>query len=66
MVNEWIVEKNSFEIADIEQHGSKFLLGNGFMGYRGTMEEYNAEQLVAVNLAGFFDLAEGSNWRKSC
>jgi len=65
MVNEWIVEKNSFEIADIEQHGSKFLLGNGFMGYRGTMEEYSAEQLVAVNLAGFFDLADGSNWRES-
>ena len=29
------------------------------------MEEYSAEQLVAVNLAGFFDLAEGSNWRES-
>ena len=65
MLNEWIIEKNSFEVADIERHGSKFLLGNGFMGYRGTMEEYSAEQLVAVNLAGFFDLAEGSNWRES-
>ena len=64
-MNLWSVEKNSFDIPDIEQHGSKFLLGNGFMGYRGTMEEYGAEQLVAVNLAGFFDLAEGSNWRES-
>ena len=65
MVNEWIIEKNGFETSDIEKHGSKYLLGNGFMGYRGTMEEYSAEQLVAVNLAGFFDLAEGSNWRES-
>ncbi len=65
MLNEWIIEKNSFEMADIERHGSKLLLGNGFMGYRGTMEEYSAEQLVAVNLAGFFDLAKGSNWRES-
>ncbi len=65
MANEWIVEKNYFEVSDIEKHGSKFLLGNGFMGYRGTMEEYSAEQLVAVNLAGFFDLANGSNWRES-
>ena len=65
MVNNWLIEKNDFETADIEKHGSKFLLGNGFMGYRGTMEEYSAEQLVAVNLAGFFDLAEGSNWRES-
>ena len=62
---EWIIEKNHFENEDIEKHGSKFLLGNGFMGYRGTMEEYGADQLVAVNLAGFFDLAENSNWRES-
>lgn len=65
MVNQWILEQNGFEPADIEKNGSKFLLGNGFMGYRGTMEEYSAEELVAVNLAGFFDLAEGSNWRES-
>ena len=64
-MNLWSIEKNGFETSDIEKHGSKYLLGNGFMGYRGTMEEYSAEQLVAVNLAGFFDLAEGSNWRES-
>ena len=64
-MNLWGIEKNGFDITDIEKHGSKFLLGNGFMGYRGTMEEYSAEQLVAVNLAGFFDLAENSNWRES-
>ena len=62
---DWIIEKNQFDTEDIEKHGSKFLLGNGFMGYRGTMEEYGADQLVAVNLAGFFDLAENSNWRES-
>ena len=61
----WSIEKNGFDKPDIELHGSKYLLGNGFMGYRGTMEEYSAKQLVAVNLAGFFDLANGSNWRES-
>lgn len=65
MSSSWIVEQNGFEMPDIEMNGSKFLIGNGYMGYRGTMEEYDAEQLVAVNLAGFFDLAEGSNWRES-
>ncbi len=65
MTQEWTVEKTGFDTADIELHGSKYLLGNGFMGYRGTMEEYTAEQLVALNLAGFFDLARGSNWRES-
>lgn len=65
MDKNWCIEKNTFEKQDVERNGSKFLIGNGFMGYRGTMEEYTADQLVAVNLAGFFDLAEGSNWRES-
>ena len=64
-MSNWFIAKNNFEIEDIEKHGSKYLLGNGFMGYRGTMEEYSADELVAVNLAGFFDLAENSNWRES-
>ena len=65
MDKNWCIEKNGFEKQDIELNGSKFLIGNGFMGYRGTLEEYTADQLVAVNLAGFFDLANGSNWRES-
>lgn len=65
MANSWIIEKKDFDISDIEKHGSKYLIGNGFMGYRGTMEEYSAEELVAVNLAGLFDLADSSNWRES-
>ncbi len=65
MTNGWLIAKEGFEPADIELHGSKYLLGNGFMGYRGTMEEYGAKQLVAVNLAGFFDLAENTDWRES-
>lgn len=28
MVNAWLIEKNGFEAADIEMHGSKYLLGN--------------------------------------
>lgn len=64
MENEWIIEKNGFDISDVELHGSKYLIGNGFMGYRGTMEEYSAKELVAVNLAGLFD-KNGDSWRES-
>lgn len=60
----WIVEKNGFEKNDVELHGSKFLIGNGYMGYRGTMEEYGAEELVALNMAGLFD-KNGDMWRES-
>ena len=51
-------------MVDVELHGSKYLIGNGFMGYRGTMEEYSAKELVAVNLAGLFD-KNGDSWRES-
>ena len=35
MINQWILEQNGFKQTDIEKNGSKYLLGNGFMGYRG-------------------------------
>ena len=64
MDNNYVLEKNNFEPTDVELNGSKFLLGNGYMGYRGTMEEYSADELVAVNLAGLFD-KNGDRWRES-
>ena len=59
-----MIEKSGFDMADVELHGSKYLIGNGFMGYRGTMEEHWAKELVAVNLAGLFD-KNGDSWRES-
>ncbi len=64
MDKQWLVEKTGFETRDVELHGSKFLLGNGYMGYRGTLEEYGAKELAAVNLAGLFD-RNGDRWRES-
>lgn len=64
MNKEWIIEKTGFERTDVELHGSKFLIGNGYMGYRGTLEEYGAQELVALNMAGLFD-KNGDLWRES-
>lgn len=63
-MNLWGIEKRHFDNSDVELHGSKYLIGNGYMGYRGTMEEYTSNELVAVNLAGFFD-KNGDSWRES-
>ena len=60
----WKISKSNFEQSDVELHGSKYIIGNGFMGYRGTMEEYTDKQLVSVNLAGLFD-RNGNKWRES-
>ncbi len=35
--------------------GSKLLISNGYIGYRGTLDEYNSSDFVALNLNGLFD-----------
>ena len=59
----WIVKEEGFDKGKIEFFGSKFLIGNGYFGYRGTLEEYGREELVAFNLAGLFD-KNGDKWRE--
>jgi len=46
-----------------ELNGSKFLLGNGYVGYRGTLEEDGKDRQVAVTVAGLYDKA-GEGWRE--
>ena len=60
----WKIEETSFIRENVEQNGSRFLIGNGFMGYRGVMEEFSKGQLTALNLAGLFD-KNGDKWRES-
>jgi kojibiose phosphorylase/nigerose phosphorylase len=44
--------------------GNKFLIGNGYFGIRGTMEEYKKENMPAINMAGIYDKV-GDKWRES-
>ena len=60
----WKIKENEFLKSDVEQNGSRYLIGNGYMGYRGTLEEFGKEQLVALNMAGLFD-RNGDKWRES-
>ena len=65
MINKtWRIEETEFDKSAIEQNGSRFLVANGYMGYRGTLEEFRAPQLTALNLAGLFD-RNGDSWRES-
>ena len=63
-IGEWRIEETEFSRENIEINGSRFLIGNGYMGYRGTLEEFGKEQLVSLNMAGLFD-QNGDNWRES-
>ena len=63
-IGDWQIKETEFSQDKIEQNGSRFLIGNGFMGCRGTLEEFRKEQLVALNMAGLFD-QNGDLWRES-
>jgi kojibiose phosphorylase/nigerose phosphorylase len=59
----WKLKENGFDSDKIANFGNKFLVGNGYMGVRGTLDEYDKSNLVAINLAGIYDQV-GNSWRE--
>jgi nigerose phosphorylase len=47
----------------IMRRGNVYQIANGYMGYRGTLDEFGSAQLVGITLAGIFDRV-GSAWRE--
>lgn len=58
-----IVETNQLTPKDIDRQGNKLLIGNGYIGYRGTLEEFNKDQKTATILSGLYDKV-GDQWRE--
>ena len=56
--------KTGFDKSDITSFGNMFLLGNGHLGYRGTLEEYSKDECVALNVPGFYDRYQ-KLWRET-
>lgn len=59
----WCISESGFDKEKIEFLGSKLSVGNGYMGYRGTLQEYGPDQLVACTISEIFD-DNGSGWRE--
>lgn len=55
--NEWVSQETAAD------NGNRLLIGNGYMGIRGTLEEHGKQQLAAINLAGIYDRV-GDGWRE--
>lgn len=55
---DWKLKEEGFDKEKISYLGNKFLIGNGYMGVRGTLAEYGKENLAAINLAGIYDKVE--------
>jgi nigerose phosphorylase len=58
-----ITETNQLEPQDIDRQGNKLLIGNGYIGYRGTLEEFNKDQKTATIVSGLYDKV-GDQWRE--
>ena len=59
----WRLKEEGYDRERITKLGNKFLTGNGYMGIRGTLQEYEKEQYPAINLAGIYDQV-GDAWRE--
>jgi trehalose/maltose hydrolase-like predicted phosphorylase len=60
---EWTLEDDNFDPARIVLNGSKYIVANGYMGYRGTLEEFRSEQFTGNIMAGLYDKV-GDGWRE--
>ena len=61
---DFILTEKEFDRDNIPWNGNRFLIGNGYFGIRGTLEEYTKENMCAVNMAGIYDRA-GDAWRET-
>ncbi len=59
----WNIEELGYQSEKATGLGNKFLIGNGYMGIRGTLEESKKDQFPAVNLSGIYDQV-GNGWRE--
>jgi trehalose/maltose hydrolase-like predicted phosphorylase len=61
---EWnIIERDQLTPKDIDRQGNKLLIGNGYIGYRGTLDEFTKEQKTATIVCGLYDKV-GDQWRE--
>ncbi len=60
---EWLICSEGWSAENVTHHGNLFLLGNGYMGYRGTLEEFGPDEKVGILLPGLYDRV-GSSWRE--
>src|ERR1700742_3641834 len=61
----WQVSTDKFvnERESIMRMSNVYQIANGYMGYRGTLDEFGPDEMVGVTLAGIFDRV-GDAWRE--
>lgn len=62
----WDVYENQFDPSQIVTTGSNFMVGNGYLGYRGTLAEWEADRYVACVVTDTWDTAPDGRWSELC
>ncbi len=62
----WEIIEKSFDPDQYVTTGSNFMIGNGYLGYRGTFAEWEADQFVACVVTDTWDQAPESRWSELC
>lgn len=62
----WQVTEASVDLSEFVDSGSRFMIGNGYLGYRGTFCDWGAEQYVACVVTNTWDRAEGEELTELC
>ena len=61
--NSWTIEETKFESDQIINTGSIFLIGNGYLGYRGTLVEWDSDNYVGCFVTDTYDKAD-DKWKE--
>ena len=59
----WCVSQDNYDPEQAVHSGTKFMISNGYMGYRGTLAHHGKSHLVGCTLAGVYD-QNGEQWRE--
>ena len=62
-MNLWSFTRRGYDPAEALDDGNRFLIANGYLGVRGTVEEAGPALCPAINLAGVYDRCE-DRWRE--
>lgn len=62
-MSDWLLTQTGWSGNAVTKEGNRFLIGNGALGYRGTLEEYGPEQQVGFLVSGLYDEVPGK-WRE--
>lgn len=62
-MSQWSLNEYGWCAESVAKEGNRFLIGNGALGYRGTLEEFGPEQQVGLLVSGLYNEVPGK-WRE--